>query len=128
VNAAEAGVAAGLARRDDVAFTAWLQNRASQDLSTRSGAGLTDRGANMLLAPLVQSVLYRVMSGWLHWQAHTMPKQTAAASAGRHLTQRDDEVLPVVDVHAGGMAAWPQQAVVVKVRDLLPLQTHVPGG
>lgn len=33
----------------------------------------------------------------------------------------------MVDVHAGGVAAWPQQAVVVEVRDLLPLQTSVKG-
>lgn len=126
MDAAEAGVAAGFARCDGVAFTTWLQNRASQALGARSGVGLQGRRASMLLAPLGCSTLPR-HERWLQWQADITPNTTAAACATKHLTQRDDEVLPMVNVHAGGVASWSQETVIVEVGDLLPLQTSVPG-
>ena len=63
MNAAEAGVATGLARCDDVAFVTWLQNRVSQALGARSAAGLQGRGATMLPALLRRSPLYRATNG-----------------------------------------------------------------
>ena len=50
------------------------------------------------------------------------PQSLRPLASRLHLAQRDDEVLSVVDVHAGGVAPGPQQAVVVEVCDLLPLQ------